>query len=58
MRPRHLERPNGHHHRASAVHEYRKLDIDILNGVSRTGLNDILVFTDHVVTYLKNEPAP
>lgn len=58
MRTRRLERPNGHQHRASAVHEYRKLDIDIVEAVIRTGLNDILGFPDHVVKYLKNGPAP
>ncbi len=41
-----------------AVHEYRKLDIDIVEAVIRTGLNDLRAFTDHVVKYLKNSPAP
>ena len=39
-----------------AVHEYRQLDIDIVEAVIRTGLDDLRAFTDYVVKYLKSAP--
>jgi uncharacterized protein YutE (UPF0331/DUF86 family) len=39
-----------------AVHEYRQLDIDIIEAVIRTGLDDLRAFTDYVVKYLKSAP--
>jgi uncharacterized protein YutE (UPF0331/DUF86 family) len=40
-----------------AVHEYRKLNVDIVEAVIRTGLDDLWAFTDYVVKYLKSTPA-
>jgi len=37
-----------------AVHVYRDLDIDIVEAVIRTGLNDLVEYTDAVVEYVKN----
>lgn len=37
-----------------AVHEYRQLDI--IEAVIRTGLDDLRAFTDYVVKYLKSAP--
>ncbi|MBA2594059.1 MAG: DUF86 domain-containing protein [Pseudomonadota bacterium] len=39
-----------------AVHEYRKLNVDIIEAVIRTGLDDLWAFTDYVVKYLKSAP--
>ena len=39
-----------------AVHEYRKLNVDIVEAVIRTGLDDLWAFTDYVVKYLKRTP--
>jgi uncharacterized protein YutE (UPF0331/DUF86 family) len=39
-----------------AVHEYRKLNVDIVEAVIRTGLDDLWAFTDCVVKYLKRTP--
>jgi uncharacterized protein YutE (UPF0331/DUF86 family) len=39
-----------------AVHEYRKLNVDIVEAVIRTGLDDLWAFTDYVVKYVKRTP--
>ena len=39
-----------------AIHEYRKLDIEIVEAIIRIGLGDLIEFTDCVMGYLKNAP--
>lgn len=40
-----------------AVHEYRKLDIEIVEATIQTGLGDLIEFTDCLMEYLKRSPA-
>lgn len=40
-----------------AVHEYRKLDIEIVEAIIQTGFDDLIGFTDCLMEYLKNTPA-
>jgi len=40
-----------------AVHEYRKLNVDIVEAMIRTGLDDLQAFTDYIVKYLKSAPS-
>ena len=39
-----------------AIHEYRKLDIEIVETIIQTGLADLIAFADCLMEYLKNAP--
>lgn len=39
-----------------AIHEYRKLDVEIVETIIQTGLADLIAFTDCLMEYFKNVP--
>ena len=40
-----------------AVHQYQTLQLPIIESVIETGLDDLLVFTDHVVAFVAGKSA-
>ena len=43
--------------RNTAVHQYQYLNIDIVEAIITSGLDDLTHFTDSVIAYLRHNPA-
>ena len=45
------------HFRNTIIHEYEKMDIEIVKSVIQNDLNDLVLFTDKIMGFVSGNPS-